>query len=105
MYAVVELQWHQYIVSQGDELIVDSLDIEIGKSLSVDALALFNTDWSKVSLGFPILKNTTVSFEVKNHQRWDKIRVLKFKRKNRYERNFGHRSYQTILAVTSINGQ
>lgn len=104
MYAVVELQWHQYIVSQDNELVVDSLDLDIGKNFDVDALALFNEDGSKVSLGFPVVKGATVSFEVVNHQRGEKIRVLKFKRKNRYERNFGHRSYQTVLVVKSVNG-
>lgn len=104
MYAVVELQWHQYIVSQNNELVVDSVDLEVGKSFDVDVLALFNEDGSKISLGTPLVKWATVSFEVKSHQRWEKIRVVKFKRKNRYERNFWHRSYQTILTVTSING-
>lgn len=104
MYAVVELQWHQYIVAQDNELVVDSIDLDIGKNFSVDALALFNEDWSKSSLGFPFVKNATVSFEVVKHQRGEKIRVLKFKRKNRYERNFWHRSYQTVLVVKSVNG-
>jgi ribosomal protein L21 len=104
MYAVVELQWHQYIVSQNNELVVDSLDLEIGKWFQVEALALFNEDGSNTSLGFPVVKWASVSFEVKAHQRWEKIRVLKFKRKNRYERNFWHRSYQTVLVVTSVNG-
>jgi large subunit ribosomal protein L21 len=85
-------------------LIVDSLDLDIGKRFDIEALALFNEDGSKVSLGFPVVKGAKVSFEVINHQRGEKIRVLKFKRKNRYERNFGHRSYQTVLTVISING-
>ena len=104
MYAVVELQWHQYIVAQDNELVVDSIDLDIGKNFDVGALALFNEDGSKVSLGTPVVKGATVSFEVVKHQRGEKIRVLKFKRKNRYERNFGHRSYQTVLTVKSVNG-
>lgn len=104
MYAVVELQWHQYIVAQDNELVVDSIGLDIGKNFDVDALALFNEDGSKVSLGTPVVKGATVSFEVVKHQRGEKIRVLKFKRKNRYERNFGHRSYQTVLTVKSVNG-
>ena len=104
MYAVVELQWHQYIVAANNEIIVDKIDLEVGNTFTIDALALFNEDGSKVSLGTPVVKGANVSFEIKAHQRGEKIRVVKFKRKNRYERNFGHRSYQTILAVTSVNG-
>ena len=105
MYAVVELQWHQYIVSEGLELIVDKLDFEVGKNFDVRVLALFSEDWKKTTLGAPFVDGATVNFEIKGHQRGEKIRVLKFKRKNRYERNFGHRSYQTILTVITVNGK
>lgn len=104
MYAVVELQWHQYIVAENNELIVDSIDLDVGKNFEVNVLALFNEDASKTLLGSPYVDGATVSFEVIDHKRWDKIRVLKFKRKNRYERNFWHRSYQTVLVVKSVNG-
>ena len=105
MYAVVELQWHQYIVSEGLELIVDKLDFEIGKNFDVRVLALFSDDGKTTNLGSPFIDGVNVNFEVKGHQRGDKIRVLKFKRKNRYERNFWHRSYQTILTVNSVIGK
>ena len=104
MYAVVELQWHQYIVSQDNQLVVDNIDLDIWACFERDVLALFNEDASVCSLGSPNIKWTNVSFEIIGHQRWEKIRVLKFKRKNRYERNFWHRSYQTILLVKSVNG-
>ena len=57
-----------------------------------------------VRLGKPYIENASVSFSVISEGRGDKIRVIKFKRKNRYERTFGHRSYQTTLSVQSING-
>lgn len=105
MFAVVELQWHQYIVSQWVEIVVDKVDVEQGGKFDASVLALFSEDGKTVQLGSPLVKGASVSFEVKNHQRGEKIRVLKFKRKNRYERNFGHRSYQSVLVVNSINGK
>ena len=105
MYAVVELQWHQYIVSQGLDLVVDKLDFEVGKIFDVRVLALFSEDGKQTTLGAPFVDGASVGFEVKAHQRGEKIRVLKFKRKNRYERNFGHRSYQSVLTVTTVNGK
>lgn len=104
MYAVVELQWHQYIVAEHNEIVVDKIDLEVGKHFNVAVLARFNEDGSQISLWTPEVSGATVSFEIKEHKRGEKIRVLKFKRKNRYERNFWHRSYQTVLAVTAING-
>lgn len=105
MYAVVELQWHQYIVAEGLELVVDKVDFEIGQNFDVRVLALFSDDGKKTTVGAPFVDGASVGFEVKGHQRGDKIRVLKFKRKNRYERNFGHRSYQSVLVVNSVNGK
>ncbi len=102
MYAVIALQWHQYIVSQWAQLVVDQLDLEKGSTLTPEVLAVFSEDGSKVQFGAPTLPAKVVC-EVVSHQRADKIRVLKFKRKTRYERNFGHRSYQTTLTVSSID--
>lgn len=104
MYAVVELQGHQYIVAQDNQLIVDRMDLELGQKFETNALLTFADDVKSIAMWKPTLPTAKVVFEVKEHKKWDKIRVIKFKRKNRYERNFGHRSYQTVLHVVSLNG-
>lgn len=103
MYAVVELQGHQYIVSQGWEIIVDKLNANKGDKISTKVLALFTDDAKQTTLWTPFVANASVEFEVKDHQKWKKINVLKFKRKNRYEKHYWHRSHQTILTVNTIN--
>lgn len=104
MYAVIELQGHQYIVSQDNQLVVDRMDLEVGQIFETKMLAKFTDDAKDTVLWKPTVWSGTVSFEVKEHKKWDKIRVVKFKRKNRYERNFWHRSYQTVLHVVALNG-
>ena len=104
MYAVVELQWHQYIVQQDNTIVVDRLDMEVGQTFSTTPLLVFSNDAKTVSLGTPLVEKSSVVFEVKEHNKWEKIRVVKFKRKNRYVRNFWHRSYQSVLHVVSLNG-
>ncbi len=104
MYAVIELLWHQYIVQEGQDLIVDKMDFESGQDFDVRVLMLFSEDGKVTTIGQPFVENASVNFEVKSHQKWKKIRVVKFHRKNRYERNIGHRSHQTVLAVTAIHG-
>ena len=103
MYAVIALQWHQYIVSEGAQITVDQLNLQEWSTLEPEVLALFSSDWSTVNFWTPDLTKSVICTVV-SHQRADKIRVLKFKRKNRYERNFWHRSYQTTLTITSLNG-
>jgi len=103
MYAVIALQWHQYIVTEWTQIVVDQLDLQAGETVQPDVLALFSLDGKTAKFGTPTL-DAKVVCTVDDHQRGDKIRVVKFKRKNRYERNFGHRSYQSLLTVTSLHG-
>ncbi|MCX6824366.1 MAG: bL21 family ribosomal protein [candidate division SR1 bacterium] len=39
---------------------------------------------------------------VSKNQKGDKIRVIKFKRKNRYQRTIGFRPYQSLLDIKKI---
>lgn len=63
---------------------------------------MFAEDGSTVSVGTPLLSGVTVTAENLGTAKGDKIRVLKFKRKNRYERNFGFRPVQTTLTIKEI---
>ena len=100
MYAVVDLQGHQYIVSEGAELIVDNVDKAQGEKLLTDkVLALF----AEVKVGTPYVSGAQVEFEVGTTQKGEKVRILKFKRKTRYARLKGFRPLQTVLTVKKIS--
>ena len=102
MYAVIKLQWHQYIVQEGDQLVVDKLDIEDGKSFDIEeVLTVFDKKAEKISLGAPTLK-AKVTCEVVKFQKWEKMKVIKFRRKNRYTRTIGFRPYQTVLNIKKL---
>jgi len=104
MYAVIGLNWHQYIVTEGDSIVVDSLDLEIWKKLEVkEVLSTFDEKGENVSVWAPYLEKASVSYEVVSHQKWEKMRITKFKRKNRYERTIGFRPQQTVLHIKKIN--
>jgi len=54
MYAVIEIQGHQYIVEKDSEIVVDRIEHEKGKSFSVDTvLAVFDKDAQTVHVGSP----------------------------------------------------
>ena len=104
MYAVVDLQGHQYIVSEGAELIVDNVDKAQGEKLLADkVLALFDEKGTKVKVGTPYVSGVQVEFEVGTTQKGEKVRILKFKRKTRYARLKGFRPLQTVLTVKKIS--
>ena len=65
-------------------------------------LALFNEDGSGVQVGAPALTNVAITADVLGSGKGTKINVLKFHRKNRYERNKGFRPLQTTLLVKDV---
>jgi ribosomal protein L21 len=104
MYAVVDLQGHQYIVSEGAELIVDNVDKAQGEKLLADkVLALFDEKGAEVKVGTPYVSGAQVELEVGTTQKGEKVRILKFKRKTRYARLKGFRPLQTVLTVKKIS--
>jgi len=103
MYAVVEMQGHQYIVNKWMEIVVDKIADTSAKTMIVDkVLLLFDDKWENVTVGTPYVAKSKVSFDIVEFKKWDKIKVLKFKRKNRYQRVYGHRSQQIVLKVKDI---
>lgn len=103
MYAVISLQGHQYIVSEGTELVVDNLSTEEGKKLTIDTvLAVFDEKGASVKVGTPFVEWAKVEATVGITQKGEKIQVIKFKRKNRYFRNKGFRPTETVLTINKV---
>ena len=65
MYAVVELQGHQYIVSEWAEIIVDNLGVnQSEKFVANKVLAIFDEAGNDVKVGKPVVDGASVEFEV-----------------------------------------
>jgi large subunit ribosomal protein L21 len=98
MFAVIRTGGKQYKVAQGDVIAVEKLagepgaTIELAEVLMVDAVA-----------GTPLVAGASVSAELVEHRRADKIIVFKKKRRHNYRRKNGHRQHQTVLRITEIN--
>lgn len=102
MYAVVEYKGHQHIVKEGDLLTVDRVDQEEGTKVTLDNIVLaFDEKGEKVLVGKPHLKGH-VDAEVTKQQQADKVRTIKFKIKNRYQRTKWFRAQQTVLLIKKV---
>lgn len=102
MYAVVEYKWHQHIVKEWDEIVVDLVDEVEGGKVALDKILLaFDEKGEKVLIGKPYVK-WHVDVEVQKHKQWDKVRIIKFRRKNRYQRTLWFRAQQTILLIKKV---
>ena len=103
MYAVVELKGHQYIVQEGDTITVDNVNLDEGAKMTIDNVLLtFDDKGDKVVLGTPYVAQAKVECVVSKNQKGEKIRVIKFRRKNRYQRTIGFRPYQSLLKIKKI---
>ena len=103
MYAVVPLQWHQFIVKKWDTIVVDLLDADAWSSVEFDnALMVFSEDAETVSVWAPYVSWASIKATVKSHQKWKKLRVLKFQWKKRYQRIKWFRPKQTVLSIDDI---
>ena len=100
MYVVIQLQGHQYIVQEWDSLTVDKIEDSVSDATKV--LMAFDEDGKKVYIGRPFLDSVRVDFDIVTQQRWEKMYVTKFHRKNRYERRIGFKPYQTVLTVKTL---
>lgn len=103
MFAVIKTGGKQYIVREGQELKVELIDIEVGKSISFDALLVSDDEGKSVKIGAPTVAGAVVSASVVEHGRADKVLVVKYKPKVRYRRHVGHRQPFTKLKIEKIS--
>jgi len=100
-YAVVKIGGSQYKVAEGDEIAVDKIDGEKGKSLNFEEVLLF-VDKKRVTIGQPLVKNAKIKAEIVDQFKGKKIRVATYKAKSRYRRVKGFRPLLTRVKILSI---
>jgi len=103
MLAVIKTGGKQYKVKKGDKIKVEKLDEKEGKSIKLkDVLLIADEKGKDVKIGTPNVSGATVEAKVLEHGKAKKVRVIKYKRKIRYRKEYGHRQPFTQLEITSI---
>ena len=100
MYAIIKTGGKQYKVAEGDSVFVEKLDAEVGDTVKFDQVLMLDS-----KIGSPYLTNVTVEGEVIKNGKQKKIKVFKYKSKDRSNRKTqGHRQPYTKVKITKING-
>ena len=100
MRAVIKVGGKQYYVTEGDEIFVEKIDCEEGNVISFDQVLMLDK-----KIGNPYLTGVTVLGEVLKNGKHKKIKVFKYKCKDRSNRKMqGHRQPYTKMKITKING-
>lgn len=101
MFAVIKTGGKQYKVVEDQIVIVEKLAAAAGDSVAFDQVLLVGDD-AKTTLGAPYVAGASVTAEVVEQARGDKIVVFKKKRRQNYRRRNGHRQHETVLRITEI---
>jgi large subunit ribosomal protein L21 len=98
MYAVIKVGGKQYRVEQGQKLLVDRQPVEQGTTFTPEVLM---TGGDSVVTDRSALAGT-VTAEVVEHLRGEKIKVFTFKPKRGFKKTRGHRSELSRIQIQTI---
>jgi len=99
-FAVIKTGGKQYLVKEGETLSVEALAKQAGDKIEFEALLVASGD--DVRVGKPAVKGAKVTAEVLEHGKGDKVRVIKFHRKARFKKVYGHRQPFTKVKIEKI---
>ncbi|MCX7940389.1 MAG: 50S ribosomal protein L21 [Endomicrobia bacterium] len=103
MYAVAEIGGKQYLVNEGDAIVVEKVESDKGSEYIIDKVLLVKHNDGKVELGTPYLSGAKIVTEILEHIKSKKVIVLrKGNPKKNWRRKYGHRQQLTILKVKEI---
>lgn len=100
MYAIIATGGKQYKVSEGDEIRVEKLDVEVGATVTFDQVIAVSDKELKVAGD---VANATVTGTVMDQGKGKKVIVYKYKRKTGYHKKNGHRQQYTAVKIDKIN--
>lgn len=102
--AVIKTGGKQYKVREGQEIKIEKINKDAGKSVDFkEVLLVSNDDGSDVKIGSPILSGVKVVASILEHGRNKKVEVVKYKSKTRYKRTIGHRQHFTRVKIEKIS--
>jgi large subunit ribosomal protein L21 len=99
-YAIIKLGGKQYVVREGEKLLVDRLDVDENKTFKPDVI--FEGGDGKAELS---PKGQPVTAKVLAHVQGEKIRIGKYRRRTGYRRHTGYRSKLTQIQIESIGAK
>jgi large subunit ribosomal protein L21 len=101
LYAVLENGGKQYKASEGQNLDVDLLPVEVGSKKTFENVLLLVND-NDTQVGSPFLDGVTVDCTVVEHFKGEKLTIFKYRAKQRFRVKTGHRQKYTRVIVDSI---
>lgn len=100
MFAVVKAGGKQYNVASGDVIEINKIEGKAGDTVTLtEVLALGG---KSPQFGAPLVKGASVTGEIVEQHRGEKVVIFKKKRRHNYRRKNGHRQHLTSLKILEI---
>jgi large subunit ribosomal protein L21 len=99
-FAIIKTGGKQYLVKEGESLVVETLSKNVGDKVEFEVMLVAAGD--DIKIGKPTVKGAKVSAEVLEQGKGDKVRVVKYHRKARFKKVYGHRQPFTKLKIEKI---
>jgi large subunit ribosomal protein L21 len=101
MFAVIRTGGKQYKVAKDDVLVVEKLAGDVGKSLTISDVLMLGGD--KPRTGTPTIVGASVTAEILEQGKGEKVIAFKKKRRKNTHRKRGHRQPFTKVKITEID--
>ena len=101
MFAVIRTGGKQYKVAKDDVLVVEKLAGDVGKTLTISEVLMVGGD--KPKTGRPTIAGATVTAEILEQGKGEKVIAFKKKRRKNTHRKRGHRQPFTKVKITEIH--
>ena len=102
MYSVIAYGGFQHKVVAGERVKFPKIEALVGDVITISDVLLF-ANGADVKVGVPKVLDASVKVEVLQHDREDKIKIFKKKRRKRYRLSQGHRQDFTEVLVREIS--
>ncbi|MFH0740061.1 MAG: 50S ribosomal protein L21 [bacterium] len=110
MLAVIKTGGKQYVVTPGQKLKIEKLEIEVGQDVVFDQVLLLvkegaasaKASASQVEIGEPLVEGAKVTGKVLVQGKAKKVIALRYKAKKRVAVKKGHRQRYTEVEITKV---
>ena len=103
MFAVIKTGGKQYRVSPDDVIKIERIAGEAGDKVAFEDVLMLDAD-GNTTVGAPLVAGATVTGELVEQARGEKIIVFKKKRRKNYRRTNGHRQELSVVRIIDISG-
>ena len=101
MFFVVKTGGKQYLLSDNQDIVVEKIDSEVGKNISLDEVLAFFDD-KKLTLGTPVIDGAKVKAKILAQDKSPKKFTIKYQAKKRFRLKQGKRQPLTKLLIERI---